>query len=143
VRTYAPATTEAVLERLLEEPSLERAVQHHAYIPARDAVTAPFPEWLDARIVRGLQDRGITSLYSHQAAAVESVHAGEDIVVVTPTASGKTLCYTLPVLQALAEDPSARALFLFPTKALGQDQVAAATPLRRSAPRSGPPGRSS
>ena len=124
MRTYAPATTEAVLERLLEEPSLERAVKHHARIPARDAVTAPFPPWLDARIVRGLEDRGITSLYSHQAEAVEAAHAGEDIVVVTPTASGKTLCYTLPVLQALAEDPSARALFLFPTKALGQDQVA-------------------
>ena len=124
MRTYAPAATEAVLERLLEEPSLERAVRHHAYIPARDAVTAPFPVWLDPRIVRGLEDRGITSLYSHQAEAVQAVHAGEDIVVVTPTASGKTLCYTLPVLQALAEDPSARALFLFPTKALGQDQVA-------------------
>jgi DEAD/DEAH box helicase domain-containing protein len=124
VRTYAPATTEAVLERLLEEPSLERAVTHHARIPAREAVTAPFPTWLDGRIVRGLEGRGITSLYSHQAEAVEAVHAGEDIVVVTPTASGKTLCYALPVLQSLAEDPSARALFLFPTKALGQDQVA-------------------
>src|SRR6185503_1864834 len=110
VRTYAPAATEAVLERLLEEPSLERAVKHHAHIPARDAVTAAFPSWLDARIVAGLEGRGITSLYSHQAEAVEAVHAGEDIVVVTPTASGKTLCYALPVLQALAEDPSARAL---------------------------------
>src|SRR5690349_12297917 len=124
VRTYAPAGTEAVLERLLEEPSLAAAVLHHEVLPARDAVTAPFPAWLDPRIVRGLEDRGITSLYSHQAQAVEAVHAGEDIVVVTPTASGKTLCYALPVLQALAEDPSARALFLFPTKALGQDQVA-------------------
>ena len=124
VRTYAPAGTETVLARLLEEPSLAAAVTHHATLPARDARTAPFPAWLDARIVRGLEDRGITSLYSHQAEAVEAVHAGEDIVVVTPTASGKTLCYALPVLQALAEDPSARALFLFPTKALGQDQVA-------------------
>ncbi len=124
MRTYAPAATEVVLQRLLEEPSLERAVLHHAHIPAREALTAPFPSWLDARIVKGLEGRGITSLYSHQAEAVEAVHAGEDIVVVTPTASGKTLCYSLPVLQALAEDPSARALFLFPTKALGQDQVA-------------------
>ena len=124
MRTYAPAGTEAVLDRLLQEPSLAAAVKHHARLPERDAVTAPFPPWLDARIVRGLEDRGITSLYSHQAEAVEAVHAGEDIVVVTPTASGKSLCYTLPVLQALADDPSARALFLFPTKALGQDQVA-------------------
>ncbi len=124
MRTYAPAATEVVLERLLEEPSLARAVTHHAHLPPREAVTAPFPTWLDRRIVQGLEERGITSLYSHQAEAVEAVHAGEDIVVVTPTASGKTLCYALPVLQALAEDPSARALFLFPTKALGQDQVA-------------------
>ena len=124
MRTYAPAATEAVLERLLEEPSLARGVVHHEIIEARPAVTAPFPAWLDPRIVRGLEGRGITSLYSHQAEAIEAVHAGEDVVVVTPTASGKTLCYTLPVLQALAEDPSARALFLFPTKALGQDQVA-------------------
>jgi len=124
VRTYAPAGTEAVLDRLLEEPSLAAAVTHHARLPAREAITAPFPSWLDARIVHGLEHRGIGSLYSHQAEAVEAVHAGEDVVVVTPTASGKTLCYALPVLQALAEDSSARALFLFPTKALGQDQVA-------------------
>src|SRR4051794_2451354 len=124
MRTYAPAATEVVLDRLLEEPSLARGVVHHEILEPRAAITAPFPEWLDPRIVRGLEGRGITSLYSHQAEAVEAVHAGEDIVVVTPTASGKTLCYALPVLQALAEDPSARALFLFPTKALGQDQVA-------------------
>ena len=132
MRTYAPSGTEAVLERLLEEPSLANAVTHHARLPERDAVTAPFPPWLDPRIVRGLEDRGITSLYSHQAEAVEAVHAGEDVVVVTPTASGKTLCYALPVLQALAEDPSARALFLFPTKALGQDQVAEFAGLARA-----------
>src|SRR5439155_506777 len=132
LRTYAPAGTETVLDRLLEEPSLAAAVTHHARLPAREAVTAPFPAWLDGRIVRGLEDRGISSLYSHQAEAVEAVHAGEDIVVVTPTASGKTLCYALPVLQALAEDPSARALFLFPTKALGQDQVAEFAGLARA-----------
>jgi len=124
MRTYAPASAEAVLERLLEEPSLARGVVHHERIPARAAVTAPLPAWLDERIVAGLAARGIGSLYSHQAEAIEAVHAGEDVVVVTPTASGKTLCYTLPVLQALADDPSSRALFLFPTKALGQDQVA-------------------
>src|SRR4029077_20706120 len=95
-------------------------------------ITAPFPEWLDPRIVAGLEHRGITSLYSHQAEAVEAVHAAQDIVVVTPTASAKTLCYALPVLQALAEDPSARALFLFPTKALGQDQVAEFAGLARA-----------
>ncbi|MBI2763090.1 MAG: DEAD/DEAH box helicase [Chloroflexi bacterium] len=124
MRTYAPASTASVLERMLEDPSLASSVVHHETLPPADALTAPFPEWLDARIATGLQARGIHSLYSHQAAAIEAVHAGEDVVVVTPTASGKTLCYMLPVLQALATDPSARALFLFPTKALGQDQVA-------------------
>jgi len=124
VRTYAPADTDAVLARLLQEPSLATAVVHHEVIPPREAATAPFPTWLDPRIEKGLRSRGIQSLYTHQAAAIESVRKGEDVVVVTPTASGKTLCYTVPVLQALADDPSARALFLFPTKALGQDQVA-------------------
>ncbi|MBF8290963.1 MAG: box helicase domain protein, partial [Chloroflexi bacterium] len=124
MRTYAPADTDSVLARLLEEPSLASAVVRHEVLPARDAETAPFPAWLDERIATGLRSRGIERLYRHQAEAVEAIHAGEDVVVVTPTASGKTLCYTLPVLQALAEDPSARALFLFPTKALGQDQVA-------------------
>lgn len=124
MRTYAPGATEAVLARLLEEPSLASAVVHHELIPARAADTVPFPAWLDDRIAAGLRARGIDGLYRHQAEAIESVHAGEDVVVVTPTASGKTLCYMLPVLQALAVDPSARALFLFPTKALGQDQVA-------------------
>ena len=124
MRTYAPAGTEAVLARLLEEPSLAAAVVHHEILPPRSAETSPFPDWLDPRIEKGLRSRGIESLYTHQAAAIEAVQAGEDVVVVTPTASGKTLCYTIPVLQALADDPSARALFLFPTKALGQDQVA-------------------
>jgi DEAD/DEAH box helicase domain-containing protein len=132
MRTYAPASPRTVLDRLLEEPSLANGVRHHEVIPPREASTAPFPAWLDPRIVRGLESRGIHSLYSHQADAVTAVHAGEDICVVTPTASGKTLCYTLPVLQALAEDPSARALFLFPTKALGQDQVAEFAGLARA-----------
>src|SRR5205809_2347743 len=101
LRTYAPAGTETVLDRLLEEPSLAAAVTHHARLPAREAITAPFPAWLDGRIVRDLEDRGIPSLYSHQAGAVEADHAGEDVVVVTPTASGKTLCYALSVLHAL------------------------------------------
>ena len=133
MRTYAPADTATVLGRLLEEPSLARGVVHHEVIPARDASYADFPDWLDARLRRGLAQRGIERLYSHQADALDAVHAGEDVVVVTPTASGKTLCYALPILQALAEDPAARALLLFPTKALGQDQVAEFTGLSQAA----------
>ncbi|HSL34511.1 MAG TPA: DEAD/DEAH box helicase [Candidatus Limnocylindrales bacterium] len=124
MRTYAPAATETVLAGLLDEPSLARGVVHHEVIPAREAQHGEWPDWLDDRIVGGLRSRGVDRPYVHQAEAIEAVHAGEDVVVVTPTASGKTLCYALPILQAIAEDPSARALCLFPTKALGQDQVA-------------------
>ena len=123
MRTYAPADAATVLGRVLEEPSLTRGIVHHEVIAAREASFADMPAWLDQRIVTGLAKRGIERLYTHQAEAIESIHAGEDVVVVTPTASGKTLCYSLPTLQAIAQDPAARALFLFPTKALGQDQV--------------------
>src|SRR4051794_17361506 len=133
MRTYAPAQAQAVLDDILADPSLARGVVHHEFIPPRPAEWAPFPDWLDERIRAGLASRGIERLYTHQAAAIEAVHRGEDVVVVTPTASGKTLCYALPVLQALADDPSARALFIFPTKALGQDQVAAFAELSKSA----------
>ena len=133
MRTYAPAPTLAVLERILDEPSLARGVVHHEVRPATEARYAEWPAWLDPRLRAGLAKRGIERPYLHQADAIEAVHAGHDVVVVTPTASGKSLCYTVPVLQALAEDPSARALFLFPTKALAQDQVAEISELVRDA----------
>ncbi len=133
MRYYEPSDVEATLTRIMAEPSLTGGVLHHAQIPARQAQTVPMPEWLDPRLVAALAGRGIPSLYGHQAAAMEAVRAGEDVVVVTPTASGKSLCYLLPTLQALAEDPSARALYLFPTKALGQDQVAELGELTRAA----------
>ena len=94
------------------------------HFPAREARLAAFPEFLPARLVEILRARGIESLYSHQAVACELARAGKNFVVVTPTASGKTLCYNLPILSALLEDPEARALYLFPTKALAQDQLA-------------------
>jgi DEAD/DEAH box helicase domain-containing protein len=133
MRTYAPREVEDVLARLLDEPSLARGVLHHEVLPARVADLVDPPAWLDARLRSALAARGIERLYRHQLEAIEAVHGGEDVVVVTPTASGKTLCYALPVLQALAEDPAARALFLFPTKALGQDQVAEISELARLA----------
>src|SRR5580765_7962747 len=134
MRTYAPAPTEAVLRAILvDEPSLARGVTHHAVMPARHAEWRDHPDWLDPRIRAGLAARGIDRLYTHQAEAIEAVRAGRDVVVVTPTASGKTLCYALPALQAIAEDPAARALFLFPTKALGQDQATEFAELSRAA----------
>ena len=125
MRTYAPADVASVLAGILDEPSLARGILHHAEEPAREAVTVPFPAWLDPRIRAALDERGIHALYTHQGEALAAVREGRDVCVVTPTASGKSLCYELPVLQALADDPSARALWLFPTKALGQDQVVA------------------
>src|SRR2546423_13954550 len=133
MRTYAPAGVDRVVDAGLAEPSLARGVVRHEVIPAREAIYAPFPDWLDPRIAAGLASRGIHQLSSHQAEAIEAIHAGHDVVVVTPTASGKTLCYAVPVLQSLADDPAARALFIFPTKALGQDQVAAFAELSRAA----------
>jgi len=133
MRTYAPASPDAVLAGLLEEPSIARGVVHHEVIPPRPAEHADFPSWVDPRIVAGLAGRGIDRPYTHQAEAMELAHAGQDLVVVTPTASGKSLCYTVPILQSIADDPAARALLLFPTKALGQDQVTEFGELSRAA----------
>src|SRR5688572_25610160 len=92
-------------------------------VPARPAVLADFPADLPLALAGALQAHGITSLYSHQAEAWAHARRGENVVLVTGTASGKTLGYNLPVLAALAADPQARALYLFPTKALTQDQL--------------------
>src|SRR5438270_111600 len=93
-------------------------------IPASGATYAPLPADLRPELVAALRGRGIDQLYSHQFEAYTSVRKGNHLVVVTPTASGKTLCYNLPVLQRLLEDPERRAIYLFPTKALAQDQLA-------------------
>src|SRR5712671_5718962 len=93
-------------------------------LPAVAAQYAPFPAALDARLTRALGTRGIDQLYTHQAAAIDHALGRRNVVVITPTASGKTLCYNAPVLNAILQDPSSRALYLFPTKALAQDQLA-------------------
>ena len=93
-------------------------------LPAAAAQYAPFPTGLDARLLSALQARGISQLYTHQAEAIEHALAGRHVVVITPTASGKTLGYNAPVLHSILQDPSSRALYLFPTKALAQDQLA-------------------
>ena len=93
-------------------------------LPARPAQYGPWPRALDGRLVETARRRGINTLYTHQSQAVEAALRGENVVVVTGTASGKTLCYNLPVLHTLLAQPEARALYLFPTKALAQDQAA-------------------
>jgi DEAD/DEAH box helicase domain-containing protein len=93
-------------------------------IPAREATFRPLPEWVRPELREAYRAKGITELYSHQAATAELVHDGKNVVVITPTASGKTLCYNLPVLNEVLDNPDTRALYLFPTKALAQDQLA-------------------
>ena len=94
-------------------------------LAATEADYAPFPAGIDARVRQALAARGTAQLYTHQAEAFAHIVAGGHVVVTTPTASGKTLCYNLPVLDAILKDSAARALYLFPTKALAQDQMAA------------------
>ena len=124
MRIHQPRSTLAALEHVLADPVLARSVVAHEVLAAEPAVLVQLPPWLDERLVQGLARRGITALYRHQAEALAALRDGQDIAVVTPTASGKSLCYHLPVLQAIADDPAARALYLFPTKALSQDQLA-------------------
>ncbi|HYB95080.1 MAG TPA: DEAD/DEAH box helicase [Vicinamibacterales bacterium] len=93
-------------------------------LPAIEAAYAPFPEQIDPRIKDAFATRGVHQLYTHQAEAFAHVAAGKQVVITTPTASGKTLCYNLPVLDRILKNPSTRALYLFPTKALAQDQMA-------------------
>src|ERR1700728_1337505 len=94
------------------------------HIPAREAEFRPVPPWVRPELAAAYRAKGIDRLYSHQAAAAELARAGKDFVVVTPTASGKTLCYNLPVLNEILANADTRALYLFPTKALAQDQLA-------------------
>jgi DEAD/DEAH box helicase domain-containing protein len=110
------------LEMILESPEFAPNIVVNRLLPAEEGSFAPFPPELDARIAAALRKRGIDQLYTHQAEVWEQTREGKNVVVVTPTASGKTLCYNLPCLQALLADESARCLYLFPTKALSQDQ---------------------
>ena len=87
-------------------------------------VRREMPADIHPKLAEALAGRGINRLFTHQASAYKAVRDGSNVVAVTPTASGKTLCYNLPVLQSLLENDSGRALYLFPTKALAQDQVA-------------------
>lgn len=100
-------------------------------LPARPARTAPWPEWVHPPLRAHLVEAGIASLYSHQVETAALAHAGTDVVVATGTSSGKSLGYLLPILSRLAADPTACALYLTPTKALGSDQLAAVTALTR------------
>lgn len=113
---------EQILDHFRSDPAIAPGIAHWRTIEPRAAKYTDFPEYLDQRLIDSLERRGIKQLYLHQRLALDSVSGGADTVIVTPTASGKTLCYNLPALNSILADPASRALYLFPTKALGQDQ---------------------
>lgn len=114
---------EQLIDKLQSDSSIKANLTAWQTLPPVPARYADFPASLDARIARALNERGIRQLYTHQSQAVEAALARKNVVVVTPTASGKTMCYNLPVLNEILRDPASRALYMFPTKALAQDQV--------------------
>lgn len=114
---------EQMLDYIKASDKIMKNITSWVELPAREAVYTEFPDFIDGRIRAALDRRGVRRLYSHQASAIQAVHDGNSIVVVTPTASGKTMCYNVPVLDAILKDEESRALFLFPTKALSQDQT--------------------
>ena len=111
------------LDGLRAEPWVSERIAREVVLPAVPARYAVWPELLHPVLVAAMRRRGVAAPYTHQAEAIIAAQAGEDVVVVTPTASGKSLCYVLPVLDAWLRDPEARSLWLFPTKALAQDQL--------------------
>jgi DEAD/DEAH box helicase domain-containing protein len=114
---------ESIVRSLRSEPRFAANITAWERIPPREAVLVPPPEGLRADLRDALRARGIDRLYAHQAEAVDAALRGENVVLSTGTASGKTLAYNLPILQAWLADPSATAIYLFPTKALAQDQA--------------------
>ncbi|MFN2464328.1 MAG: DEAD/DEAH box helicase [Candidatus Dormibacteria bacterium] len=123
------ASAVEILDGLLTDPSFRSGVVLDELIPGRQATYEPIPPGVPVRLRAALETRGMDRLYSHQAEVLRAVGAGRHTVVVTPTASGKTLAYNLPVLSRLLDKPEGRALYLFPTKALAQDQLAELTGL--------------
>jgi len=122
--TSAIARVHQILDGFAPQDSNGEVLTAIRRFPAREAQWAEFPEWVNTNLVSAYHAKGVRQLYTHQAEAAEAVHAGKNVVIVTPTASGKTLCYNLPVLNAVLENSDTRALYLFPTKALAQDQLA-------------------
>jgi DEAD/DEAH box helicase domain-containing protein len=122
------------VETLLSHPSVRPFVAHERFVEGRDATFAELARPLPRAIQGALESSGIQRLYSHQVAAIDAARSGANVLAVTPTASGKTLIFALPVLETALDDPRSHALFLYPTKALAQDQSAS---LRRLAAETG------
>lgn len=116
-------TIESVLKTWRSRKDFSERFMAERIFPSRPPSYAAFPSWVPARLVEVCKHSGIEDLYSHQRQAVDLVRQGKNVVIVTPTASGKTLGYNLPVLSAMLEEPETGALYLFPTKALSRDQL--------------------
>jgi DEAD/DEAH box helicase domain-containing protein len=112
----------------------EHPLRHVAELPARYGRQRPWPTWVEPDVLRAFTDRGVSSPWAHQVQAANLAHAGRHVVISTGTASGKSLAYQLPILNALATNPRARALYISPTKALGHDQLRAAYSLCAAIP---------
>ncbi|MGV0992901.1 MAG: DEAD/DEAH box helicase [Mycobacterium sp.] len=123
-----------LLSALCAGAGSEASLRHVAEIAPRTAQSRDWPSWVGADVRAALQDRGISTPWSHQVEAAELAHAGRDVVISTGTASGKSLAFQLPILEALGTDPRARALYLSPTKALGHDQLRSAHALTVAVP---------
>ncbi len=118
-------TIDSMLQFLQNDTEFMSSVTRWERIPAKEGMFEPFPPDLAPCLSKALLERGLENLYSHQAECYREIRKGNNVVVVTPTASGKTMCFNLPILQTLIERKEARALYLFPTKALSQDQQSA------------------
>ncbi|HKN48280.1 MAG TPA: DEAD/DEAH box helicase [Candidatus Polarisedimenticolia bacterium] len=151
-RVFEPAAPQvaAFIERIRRSEKFGDDVVHVASMPARAPAYAGFARPLPGPLERALRDLGIERPYSHQAEAIDRIRSGEDVLTVTPTASGKSLVYLVPTFEAALERPGSRALYLFPYKALAQDQLQGILELSRSVARHGglvpaascrPPGR--
>lgn len=113
----------SLLSHWRSDPQIGQNIVSWQVIPRRNADLWDMPDGMNPALSSVLLKQGINQLYSHQAAAFQQVNEGRNIAIVTGTASGKTLCYNLPVLNRILEDPHSHALFIFPTKALAQDQL--------------------
>ncbi len=113
-----------IVTKFREDKEFMKNVAFWKEIPEKGADYLDYPQGIDERIIKALSDRGIHRLYTHQANAISKTLEGKNVTVVTPTASGKTLCYNIPVLNEILKDNTSRALYIFPTKALAQDQMA-------------------
>ncbi|MGC1406041.1 MAG: DEAD/DEAH box helicase, partial [Candidatus Dormiibacterota bacterium] len=121
--TVLPDRPDSSWAAILDDPKLRPRIVLDRLLPAREPEYGPLPEGIHPQVRDGLQRHGIGALYTHQVEAIELAMAGRSLAVVTPTASGKSLCYLVPVLDAIAKAPESTAILMYPTKALAQDQL--------------------